>query len=68
MQCQALLSRLALATVILAGPAAFAEAPRFVRLEYERQEGAATCPDDTAIRAARPSYRAMLHRHFLQNL
>ena len=51
MHSQALLPRLALATVILAGTAAFADAPRFVRFEYERLEGAAACPEDAVIRA-----------------
>jgi hypothetical protein len=41
---------LAAAAVLLTGTA-FADAPRFVRLEYERLEGAAACPEDAVIRA-----------------
>jgi hypothetical protein len=48
---KALLASQALIALLLAGAPAAAEAPRLVRLEYERQEGAAACPDDVAIRA-----------------
>ena len=41
----------AVAAVLLTDAAAFADAPRFVHLEYERLEGAAACPEDAVIRA-----------------
>lgn len=41
---------LAAATALLTGTV-FADAPRFVRLEYERLEGATACPEDAVIRA-----------------
>src|SRR5512142_2782645 len=47
-------------TLALAPSASIAaEVPRTVQLEYERQEGAAQCPDDAAVRtgvAARLGY------------
>jgi len=42
---------LGLAILLLARAHALADAPRIVRLEYERQTGATTCPDDVVIRA-----------------
>jgi hypothetical protein len=40
-----------LAAVICVTGVAFAQAPRRVRLEYERQEGAAVCPEAAVIQA-----------------
>jgi hypothetical protein len=48
-----------LVALLLAHPAGFAAVPRQVRLQYERQEGAAACPDEASIRtgvAARLGY------------
>ena len=36
---------------LVASASAYADPPRLVRLEYERQAGATACPDDAAIRA-----------------
>jgi hypothetical protein len=47
---KALLTGQALAALLLAHPAASADVPRQVRLEYERQEGASACPEEAAIR------------------
>ncbi len=41
----------ALVITLVASAAAFAEMPRPVRLDYERLDGAALCPDNAAIRA-----------------
>jgi hypothetical protein len=40
-----------LAIVFVWNASAFAAVPRLVQLDYERQEGAAGCPDEVAIRA-----------------
>jgi hypothetical protein len=56
---KALLLGRVLAVLLLAHRTASGEVPGQVRLEYERQEGAAACPDETAIRtgvAARLGY------------
>lgn len=47
---KALLTGQALAALLLAHSAAFAEVPRQVRLQYERQDGATACPDEASIR------------------
>jgi hypothetical protein len=48
---KALLAGPGLAIALVARASAFAEVPRPVHLDYERQDGAALCPDDAAIRA-----------------
>jgi hypothetical protein len=44
-------SGLAAAILVLIGGAASADAPRLVRLEYERLDGASACPEEGIIRA-----------------
>jgi len=48
---QALPAGLALAILLFTGAVSVADAPRVVRLAFERQEGATGCPEETAIRA-----------------
>ncbi|MBN2573208.1 MAG: hypothetical protein JXP73_01465 [Deltaproteobacteria bacterium] len=48
---KALSAGFGLATLLLFGTHVLAGAPRFVRLDYERQAGAASCPEEAVIRA-----------------
>ena len=50
-QPRALFQCHAVAILLGAGVPAYAEVPRQVQLDYERQDGAAACPDATTIRA-----------------